>query len=78
VHIPLPLFKGYLRMLPRVRARRELAAYRAAAAVHMKPGDRRSYVRELRRDADGGRKRARKATAADLAGIGITVEEVTT
>lgn len=68
--------RPYLAMRPRLDAERQLAAVNAAGFPHMKKeADRRRYVKRLERVAEPGRRRARRASKADLAAMGITVEQ---
>lgn len=66
----------YAQMLPRLQAEEQLRDYEttAAGAGQMKDADRKQFARDLRHQASGPR-RAKKASTADLAAIGITVEE---
>lgn len=73
------VLNAYATMLPRLEAEKQLATERLvrAATGGMKQSHRLPLLAGLAKVARGGRrKRARKATAADLAAMGIPVEEV--
>jgi hypothetical protein len=74
------VLNAYVTMLPRLEAEQQLATERLmrSALGHMKHDDRKTLIEGLQRVARGGkrRQRARKASAADLAAMGIQVEEV--
>lgn len=76
--MPAPLLDSYWTMLPRLQAEEEL---RAIAAVAVAAGSltqeaARDHIRALEERAAMGRERARKPSVAELAAIGIEVEEV--
>lgn len=62
-------------MLPQLQAERQLAATKAATFPHMSQQAQRETLRDLGR-LIGSDQPAEKATAANLAAIGITVEYV--
>lgn len=64
-------------MLPRIKARRELQAMRTATAPHLGKDDRKRYRDSLERAARLHKQKPVRATAADLAALGIQREEVT-
>lgn len=75
--MPVTLVKAYAVMLPRLEAEEQLARI-SAGALAFGVGDkaeRREAIRDLERRARGPGKRAKpaKASAADLAGMGIAV-----
>jgi hypothetical protein len=63
-------------MLPTLSSEHQLGLIEAAAVPHMKAASQREIVRRHARMA-GTSTAAKPATTADLASIGITVEEVT-
>lgn len=68
----------YMLALPRVEAQQrlqDLGVMTAATSAQMKPPERRKFVGRLERAA-GGKKKAVKASRADLAALGIPVREV--
>lgn len=72
------LLDAFAAMLPRLQAEEELRAINAATVANglVRPADSRLYLSALEARARVEREPARKATAADLASIGIQVEEV--
>lgn len=62
-------------MLPALTAERQLARIEAASVPHMKPHAAREVVRGYVREL-GRSQRSKPATTADLAAMGIRVEEV--
>lgn len=75
--MPTRKLRVYLAALPQLEAQRQMQMVQAVSAGtsgQMKPQDRKSYVSDLRRRA-GGKQKAKKATARDLAMLGIPVKE---
>lgn len=73
------LFWAHVAMMPRLQAEESLARVQdmAAAFGSMEERDQKSYLRQLRRAANGGRAEPSvKATRASLAAIGIPVIDV--
>lgn len=62
-------------MLPQLRAERQLLAIEAASMPHMKPEQSGEVIRRLNAQL-GTNTRAKPATAAGLAAMGIEVEFV--
>lgn len=62
-------------MLPQLQAEQQLASIEAASMPHMKAQAQRDIIRRHADVANSGR-RPERATARDLAAIGITVEHV--
>ncbi len=62
-------------MIPSLHAETQLAAIEAASAPYMRDSDYRSVVGRYQRDL-GATTKPKKATASDLAAIGIRVKEV--
>lgn len=75
--VPGALVRAYVAMLPRLEAQEQLAAISAAAlgSGHVKTNDARRAIAKLERQAQGGRRKAVKATPQVLAGMGIAVVE---
>lgn len=75
--LPTRKLRVYLAALPRLEAQDALAgvAITAAGSGQMKKSDHRTYIGALQKQA-GTKKKAIKATAADLARLGIPVKEV--
>jgi len=72
--MPIALVRAFVAMLPRLQAEEQLAAIEAATIGNCvgEPQDRQRRVRELEREALGGRRRRpAKASNADLAAMGI-------
>jgi hypothetical protein len=65
--------RAYTERLPALAAEQQLEGVQAASVPHMDKSDRRKIVRDLQKALDDHR--PRKASAADLASLGITVEE---
>lgn len=59
-------------MLPTLRAERQMVAIEASSVPHMKPEDRRDIFRRL----VGNTEPMKRATASDLASMGIEIVEV--
>jgi hypothetical protein len=62
-----------------MEASRELSVYRAtlAASGGLKRSDHHKYERQLERAARGERRRARKASPAELEALGVRTTEAT-
>lgn len=73
--MPAGLVRACITMLPKLQAEEQLAAISAASigGGHVKPADSRRAIRDLERAANGGRRRAMKATPEVLAAMGIAV-----
>jgi len=72
------LLDAFVQMLPRLQAEEALRAIDAASVANglVRPDERRRYLSALEGQARVEREPARKASAADLAAMGIAVEEV--
>jgi hypothetical protein len=62
-------------MLPQLQAEQQLAAITAASVPYMKPETSGEILRKLERHL-GGDGKAKPASTADIAALGITVETV--
>jgi len=77
--MPIGVLNAYAGALSRLQAEELLAAQQTALIGHSGRFDERtvrSIQRDLERMANGGRRRWKKASAASLAAMGISVERV--
>lgn len=76
--MPYALLRAYLEQLPALHAEDQLDAIQAATLPHAKRSVAKEHIRDLRKTVRRGQPRRRpvKASARDLAALGIAVREV--